>query len=170
MAHVAMLVGDGFEDSEFQVPFQTLRDAGDEVVVLGREAGALIHGKTQNSAVEIDRAVADADPDEFDALVIPGGHGPDNLRIDAKAVEFTRRFVQSGKPVAAICHGPQLLIEAGVVKGQILTSWPSVRTDLENAGARWVDEPLVEDDNLITSRKPDDLDDFCEALLKRLHD
>lgn len=170
MANVAILVGDGFEDSEFQMPFETLRDAGDEVVILGQEAGAMIQGKTKNSAVEIERGVGDADPEEFDALVIPGGHGPDKLRNHDEAVSFTRRFVQSGKPVAAICHGPQLLIEAGVVRGQTLTSWPSVRTDLENAGAHWVDEPLVIDDNLITSRKPDDLDAFCEAILKRLHD
>ena len=107
-------------------------------------------------------------PEDFDAVVIPGGHGPDKLRLDEAMVEFTRRFHASGKPLAAICHGPQLLIEAEVVKGRTMTSWPSVRKDLINAGAQWVDQAVVEDDNLITSRTPADLAAFCEAVLKRV--
>src|SRR5689334_24281649 len=101
-------------------------------------------------------------------LLIPGGHSPDHLRMDESVVRFVRRFWETGKPVAAICHGPQLLIDADVVRGVTLTSWPSVRKDLENAGARWVDQPVVEDGRLITSRKPADLDAFCAAVLGRL--
>lgn len=168
MSRVAMLVGDEYEDSEFQVPYECLRNAGHEVVVLGSERDSLVRGKRGDSAVHIEHTPDEVDVGGFDAVVVPGGHGPDKLRIDASMVEFTRRFADSGKPLAAVCHGPQLLIEAGVVSGRKLTSWPSVRTDLINAGAQWVDQAVVEDGNLITSRKPDDLEQFCDAVLKRL--
>ena len=168
MSKVAILLGDGYEDSEFEVPFKCLREAGHEVVVLGTQRDDTVHGKGGKSEVRIERTPDDFDPDDFDAVVVPGGHGPDKLRLDPAMVEFTRRFAASGKPLAAICHGPQLLIEANAVQNRTLTSWPSVRTDLVNAGASWVDKSVVEDDNLITSRKPDDLDDFCAALLARL--
>ena len=168
MAKIAMPVGEDFEDSEFREPYDRLTKAGHEVVVIGAEPGAAIRGKKGEATATIDQAAADVDTDDFDALVIPGGYSPDHLRMDADVVDFVRRFVDSGKPVAAICHGPQLLIEADVVEGRELTSWPSVRTDLENAGATWVDEEVVEDGNLITSRSPDDLDPFCEAILDRL--
>src|SRR5262245_13521114 len=168
MARIAMPVGEGFEDSEFTVPYERLRQAGHEVVVLGRKAGTTVEGKRGKATARIAVAGRNADPDHFDALVIPGGHSPDDLRLDPGIVGFVRRFWGSGRAVAAICHGPQLLIEADVIAGKTLTSWPSVRTDLENAGATWVDRPVMEDGNLITSRQPDDLDPFCTAILRRL--
>jgi protease I len=168
MSTIAMLVGEGYEDSEFQVPYERLREAGHEVVVVGSERGSTVHGKRGNSEIRIQHTASELRPEDFDAVVIPGGYGPDKLRLDEAMVAFTRDFNAGGRPLAAICHGPQLLIEAGVVKGRTLTSWPSVRTDLINAGASWVDQELVEDGNLITSRKPADLDAFCAALLARL--
>jgi protease I len=117
---------------------------------------------------EIEAATDSADPADFDMVLIPGGYSPDHLRTDPAVVSFTRRFCDSGKWVAAICHGPQLLIEADVVRGRRLTSWPPVRKDLENAGATWIDREVVQDRNLITSRKPDDLDPFCDAVLAPL--
>ena len=165
MANIAMLVGDGYEDSEFQQPYQRFNEAGHEVVVLGTRAGGVIKGKRGESKIEIQHTPAVVSPEDFDAVVIPGGHGPDKLRLDPAMVDFVRRYDATGNPLAAICHGPQLLIEAEVVAGHTLTSWPSVRTDLINAGARWLDQPLVEDGKLITSRKPDDLDVFTSAVL-----
>ena len=169
MSKVAMMVGDDYEDAEFDMPFECLRNAGVEVTVLGTERGSTIHGKRGKSEVTIQHTADEVKPEDFDALVIPGGHGPDKLRLDQYAVDFTRRFNDTGKLVAAICHGPQLLIEADVVNGRTLTSWPSVRKDLINAGAKWEDREVVEDGNLVTSRKPEDLDVFCNAILQRLH-
>ena len=170
MSHIAIIVADGYEDSEFNVPLQRLQAAGHTLDIIGTRRGDRVKGKRGDSEADIQIATQQADPGNYDALVIPGGFGPDRLRLDGHAVDFVGRFFNSGKPVAAICHGPQLLIEADVVRGLTLTSWPSVKTDLINAGARWVDEPLVEDRNLITSRKPDDLEVFCSALLERLPD
>ncbi|MDT8452152.1 MAG: type 1 glutamine amidotransferase domain-containing protein [Gammaproteobacteria bacterium] len=168
MSKIAMPIAEGYEDSEFQTPYECLRRAGHDVVVLGLEKGATVHGKKGQSKAEIEATVSDVKPEDFDALVIPGGHAPDTLRLDGSMVEFTRQFAASGRPLAAICHGPQLLIEAEVVKGRTMTSWPSIRKDLINAGAIWVDQPVVEDINLITSRKPDDLNSFCDAILRQL--
>jgi protease I len=116
----------------------------------------------------VEAAAGDADPTRFDALLVPGGWSPDRLRTDEDVVDFVRRFAATGRPVAAICHGPQLLIEADAVKGRTLTSYASVRTDLRNAGATWKDAEVVIDANLVTSRTPDDLGAFCEALLQKL--
>ena len=113
-------------------------------------------------------AAKDRDPTSYDALLIPGGYSPDQLRVDDDVVNFVKRFAATQRPIAAVCHGPQLLIEAGVVEGRTLTSWPSVRTDLRNAGAEVVDQEVCVDGNLITSRKPEDLDAFCRALLEQL--
>lgn len=168
MARVAMIVGDDFKDSEFRQPYDKLREAGHEVVIFGSKAGEKVKGKQGKETVKVEQAPSGGEEKQFDALVLPGGHGPDALRMDDKVVAMVRRFAESGKPVAAICHGPQLLIEAAVVKGRTLTSWPSVKTDLINAGARWVDEEVAEDGNFITSRKPDDLPAFSKALLGRL--
>lgn len=168
MSKIAMLIAEGYEDSEFQIPYECLRRAGHNVVVLGLEKGVTVHGKKGQSQAEIESTVNEFNAEDFDALVIPGGHAPDTLRLDADMVEFTRQFAGSGRPLAAVCHGPQLLIEADAVKGRTLTSWPSIRKDLINAGANWVDRAVVEDANLITSRKPDDLDAFCEVLLNHL--
>jgi protease I len=168
MARVAMPVGPDFEDAELTIPRERLRAAGHDVTLIGTEAGRRVSGKRGKAEVTIDVSGNDADPGAFDALVIPGGYSPDHLRTDRDIVNFVRRFFESGKPVAAVCHGPQLLIEAEAVNGRTLTSWPSVRKDLENAGARWVDREVVEDGSLITSRKPEDLEAFSAALLRRL--
>ena len=168
MAQVAIAVGADVEDSEFSTPYERLHGAGHKVVVFGARAGERVQGKRGTLQVTTECAASEIRPERFDALVIPGGYSPDHLRLDPDVVGVVKRFCASGKPVAAICHGPQLLIEAGVVRGRTLTSWPSVRTDLVNAGAGWVDRAVVVDGNLITARKPDDLDQFCAALLDAL--
>jgi protease I len=169
MAKIAMVVGPDFEDSEFRIPFDRLTQARHEVTVLGVAAGETVRGKKGRESTRIDAAAKDRKPSEFDALVIPGGYSPDHLRMNKDVVAFVRAFANSGKPVAAICHGPQLLIEAGLVAGKTLTSWPSVRTDLENAGANWVDKEVVRDGSFITSRKPDDLEAFSKEILSALN-
>src|SRR5262249_10355932 len=151
LTRIAMPVGPDVEDAEFAVPFERLRDAGHDVVVFGPRAGEEMHGKREQVSVTTQQAARVLDPNGFAALVIPGGYSPDHLRMDESVVDFVRRFCSTGKLVAAICHGPQLLIEADAVRGRTLTSWPSVRTDLQNAGARWVDRQVVEGGKLITS-------------------
>lgn len=168
MSNVAILVGPDFEDSELTVPRDLLKEQGHDVTLLGRKAGETLEGKTEHTKITVDAHVRDHAASEFDALVIPGGFGPDQLRIDEDVVGFVREFAETGRPLAAVCHGPQLLIEAGVVGGKRMTSWPSVRTDLINAGAKWVDEEVVTDGSFITSRKPDDLEAFTQTLLQRL--
>jgi len=165
---IAVLLASDFEDSEYEEPVKALRDAGHDVIVIGRSKGETLEGKRGDVEAKTDQAIADVDPADFDALLIPGGYSPDQLRIDDRMVSFTRTFAVSSKPIAAICHGPQLLIEAGVVTDKKMTSWPSVRTDLRNAGATVVDEEVVVDGRLITSRKPDDIPAFNAALLKQL--
>jgi protease I len=164
---IAILATDGFEQAELTEPKQSLENAGAKVEVLSIHEGKIKGwNKTDwGSTVKVDRLVADAKPAEYDALVLPGGlMNPDNLRMNKPAVSFVREFAQSGKPVAAICHGPWTLIEAGVVKGRTMTSWPSVHTDLANAGANWVDREVVTDANFITSRKPEDIPAFSRTL------
>lgn len=168
MAIIAFVVGPDFEDSEFRVPYDALRAAGHTVELLGSKAGETVKGKKQKEKIEIEAAVTDRRPELYDALVIPGGYSPDHLRTEDAVVDFVRDFVETGRPVAAICHGPQLLIEADAVGGKKLTSWPSVKTDLENAGASWVDQEVVVDGALVTSRKPDDLPAFTRAILEKL--
>jgi protease I len=164
MARIAFVLGEDFEDSEFAQPFKELREAGHEVEVLGARAGATVKGKKGKEEVTIDAAVKDKDPASYDALVIPGGYSPDHLRMDKDVVRFVGAMVHADKVIAAVCHGPQLLIEADAVEDKQLTSWPSVRTDLLNAGAKWVDREVVVDGKLITSRKPDDLPAFTNAI------
>jgi len=168
IARVVILAGEGFEDSEPGVPCERLSEAGHEVAIAGSRRGDTVHGKRGEHEVQIELSAAEIAVDDFDALVIPGGQGPDHLRLDPGSVALTRSFMDSGKPVAAICHGPQLLIEVDTLRGRTLTSWPSVRKDLLNTGAHRVDQPVVRDGNLITSRKPADLDAFCTALLQQL--
>lgn len=165
---IAVLIADDFEDSEFQKPVDHLRKAGHEVEVLGEEAGKTCTGKQGEVKVKIDAAISDREPSDYDALLIPGGYAPDKLRMQEAAVDFVKRACASGMPVAAVCHGPQLLIEADVVRDHTVTSWPSVRTDLLNAGAHWVDQEVVLDGPLITSRNPGDLEAFSRALLSEL--
>ena len=168
MARIAIALAEDFEDSEFTVPVDRLKNADHEMEVFGAKAGEIVTGKQRQARATIEHTAARIDVDEFDALLIPGGYSPDHLRTDEDVVRVVREFVESGKPVAAICHGPQLLIEADVVRGRKVTSYPSVRTDLVNAGAHWVDKAVVVDGNLITSRRPADLDAFGDALLRQL--
>lgn len=166
---VAILAADGVERVELETPREAVQNAGGETELLSLKAGEI---QARNNDLEsagsftVDRVVADASIDDYDALLLPGGTvNPDKLRIDETAVSFVREFVGSGKPVATICHGPWTLVEAGVVKGRTLTSYPSVRTDLRNAGATVLDEEVVIDGNLISSRSPDDLPAFCDAIV-----
>jgi protease I len=168
MARIAFVLAGDFEDSEFSHPFDAANGTGHDTTVIGTEAGTRLTGKQGQAIIAVDTTVEEVGVDDFDALVIPGGYSPDQLRVDQGVVRFTHEFVASGKPVAAICHAGQLLVEAGVVNGRRMTSWPSVRTELELAGANWVDEQVVEDGNLITSRNPDDLDAFTATLLERV--
>jgi len=168
VARVAIVLAEDFEDSEFRKPYDALREAGHIVEVLGIEQGVSVTGKKGHEKIRIEAAAADCDPEDYEALVIPGGYSPDHLRIDKGVVEFVHDMVAGGKLVAAVCHGPQLLIEVDAVKGKHLTSWPSVKKDLENAGAKWVDKEVVSDGLLITSRKPADLGAFSAAILKAL--
>ncbi|MGH9245385.1 MAG: type 1 glutamine amidotransferase domain-containing protein [Acidimicrobiales bacterium] len=154
--------------SEFKVPYDRLTQAGHEVTVIGKEKGAEVTGKRGKVRYVVDADPTMVDADDFDALVVPGGYSPDELRTDERIVEFVRKTGESGKPIAFICHAGSLLIEADLVRGRPVTSWPSIRTDLINAGAKWVDAEVVEDGNLISSRKPDDLPGFCDTVLKRL--
>jgi protease I len=166
---VAILATDGFEQVELTDPKKNLEDAGAKVDVVSIKSGE-IKGwdKTDwGKSVEVDKTLEAAKPGDYDILVLPGGQiNPDKLRINEKAVAFVKEFAQSGKPVAAICHGPWTLIEAGVVKGRTMTSWPSVKTDLRNAGANWVDKEVVEDGNFITSRKPEDIPAFSRKIIE----
>jgi protease I len=168
---VAILAADGVEKVELEQPRAALSEEGADVQVLSLRSGeiqARNHDLEPAGTIGVDRAVADVSVDEFDALVLPGGTvNPDKLRVDSSAVAFVRDFVNSGKPVAAICHGPWTLVEAGVVAGRTLTSYPSIRTDLRNAGARVVDEEVVVDRNLVTSRSPSDLPAFCAAVVNQ---
>jgi len=167
---IAILATDGFEQSELEQPLQALRDAGAHVDIVSPGDAGSIKGwdrKDWGRSVDVDVALSKADPGSYDALVLPGGQmNPDVLRADKDAVTFVRAFGDAGKPVAAICHGPWLLVESGLAKGRKVTSWPSVKTDLVNAGAHWEDSEVVVDGNLITSRKPDDIPAFNEAIAK----
>jgi protease I len=168
MPKVAFIMDETFEDSEFKVPYERVKEAGYEPIVVGLDKGKKLTGKKGHETVVTDASIDDVSADQFDALVIPGGYSPDKIRLNDKMVALTRNLVQAGKPVAAICHAGWMLAEAGVVKGRTVTSWPSIKTDLVNAGAEWVDQEVVEDDNLITSRKPDDLEAFSKTLLSQI--
>jgi protease I len=164
MSRIAFVLGEGFEDSEFRVPYDALVAAGHTIEVLGARVGETVAGKRGKERVEIEMSAAHQDPSRYDALVIPGGFSPDHLRTNQGVVGFVRRMVADGKLIAAVCHGPQLLIEVDGVRGKTVTSWPSVKTDLQNAGATWVDREVVIDGRLITARKPADLPAFTEAI------
>jgi protease I len=167
-ARIACIVGDGFEDSELRVPYDELRGAGYEVEISGARAGQEITGKAGKERVTAERGIGEARPDDYVALLIPGGYSPDHLRIDPRFVSFVRAFDERQRLIAAVCHGPQLLLTAGLVKGRTLTAWPTVQEDLRRAGADVRDEEVVEDRNWITSRKPADLQAFGDAILQRL--
>jgi protease I len=165
---VAILVEDGYDDGELTGPLETLRSVGATVILVGPVAGAAYRGKRGQSVVTSDVAAGAAKVQDFDAVVIPGGHAPDKMRMRHAMVDLARDAMEAGKPVAAICHGPQVLISAGSLRGRTLTCWPSIAIDVKNAGGLYVDKPVVEDGNLITSRKPDDVPVFCEAIIRAL--
>ena len=168
MARVAFVLGEDFEDSELRHPYDRLKGAGHEPVLIGTAIGKRIQGKKGKETITTQAAVAEVDADDFDALVVPGGYSPDRLRMDEAMVAFTRSFFDAGKTVAAICHAGSMLVEADAARGRTVTSWPSIRTDLRNAGANWIDQEVVEDGRLITSRKPEDLPAFCDAIIRQL--
>jgi protease I len=176
---VAILVADGFEQIEMTKPRQALDDAGAETKIVSPKSGQIqgMHHADKGEKFDVDLSLEEARPEQFDALMIPGGlMNPDQLRSTPEALEFTRHFFREGKPVAAICHGPWVLIDAGVVRGRTLTSWPAIKSDVRNAGGNWVNEEVVVDNGLVTSRKPDDIpafnkkmiEEFCEGRHKRM--
>jgi protease I len=168
---IAFLAADGVEQVELMEPWKAIESADGEPELLSIQAGKIQGFEHLDKAEEfrVDKHVSQAEPDDYDALVLPGGvANPDLLRGDEDAVRFVKNFFETGKPVAVICHGPWTLVEAGVVKGRTLTSWPTVRTDIVNAGGKWVDEEVVVDGGLISSRKPDDLPAFCAKIIEEL--
>jgi protease I len=166
---VAILATDGVEQVELEAPRRALDLTGAVTHLIaptGESIQAMNH-EEKGARIPVDRLIADVRPSDYDALVLPGGvSNSDRLRTDLKAVQFVREFMLADKPVAAICHGPWMLVEAGAVAGRTLTSWPSLKTDIQNAGGAWVDEVVKVDDRLITSRKPEDLPRFCAAMVK----
>jgi protease I len=171
---VAILLADGFEQVEMTKPRKALQDAGAETKLVSPKSGQVqgMNHADKGDKFDVDLTLDDARPEEFDALMIPGGlMNPDTLRSTPEALDFARHFFHTGKPVAAICHAPWVLIDAGVVRGRTLTSWPAIKTDVKNAGGTWVDKEVVVDNGLVTSRKPDDIpafnakmiEEFCEG-------
>jgi protease I len=166
---VAILVANFFEQVEMTKPRAALEQAGAEVRIVSPKDGQIqgMNHEKLGDKFDVDLALEDARPEDFDALMIPGGTmNPDTLRSDPAALEFTKHFSRAGKPIAAICHAPWVLIDAGLVRGRKLTSWPAIQTDLKNAGGHWVDEKVVVDNGLVTSRKPDDIPVFNEKMIE----
>lgn len=168
MAKIACLLGPAFEDSEFRIPYDKLRNAGFDIDVIGTKAGAELRGDKGKETARVNKSIDDVRPQDYDALLIPGGYSPDKLRADQRFVEFVKDFDALKRPLAAVCHGPQLLIAARLVKGRTLTAWKTVQSDLELVGANVKDAPVVFDGNWITSRQPSDLDQFSEAIIRIL--
>ena len=171
---VAFVATDGFEASELYEPLEALRGAGAEVKILSVRGASSIRAWDEGDwgdTLPVDGTVDDQDVKDFDALVLPGGvMNPDKLRMNDEAVAFVRGFIEAGKPVAAICHGPWLIVEADAARGRTMTSYPSLRTDIENAGGDWIDEEVVVDSGLVTSRGPDDLDAFIAKSIEEIHE
>jgi protease I len=171
---VAVLCTNGFEQSELDEPVKALKEAGATVDIVSKHAGEIRGWDGENwskTTVNVDKHFDNCAADQYDALVLPGGvANPDSMRTEERAIEFTRHFFEAGKPVAAICHGPQLLIECDVLQGRRLTSYPSIKTDLKNAGARWEDQEVVCDQGLVTSRTPKDLPAFCSKMIEEIRE
>lgn len=170
---VAILATNGFEQSELEQPLKALKEAGAKVDIVSPEKGKIKSWKNKNwgEEINVDVTLDAANADDYDALVLPGGVlNPDQLRTNEKAVHFVDGFLEIGKPIAAICHGPWTLIETGRLKGRKMTSFKSLRTDLVNAGANWVDEKVVVDEGLVTSRGPKDLDAFCKKIIEEIRE
>jgi protease I len=167
---IAILATDGVEQVELVEPRKALDAAGAVTHIISPKPGAIqgMNHDDKGDELPVDRTLAEVHASEYDALLLPGGvKNPDTLRLDQNAVQFVREFMLSEKPVAAICHGPWMLVEAGAVQGRTLTSWPSLKTDIRNAGGQWVDQPVQIDDGLITSRKPEDIPAFSAAMVKQ---
>ena len=170
---IAILVADGFEQIEMTDPRAALDNEGADTRIVSVKSGQIqgMHHADKGEKFDVDLTLDDTDPADFDALLIPGGlMNPDTLRSTPKALEFARHFFEEGKPVAAICHGPWVLIDAGVVRGRTLTSWPAIKTDVRNAGGNWVDQEVVVDNGLVTSRKPDDIPAFNRKMIEEFHE
>jgi|KBSMisStaDraftv2_1062788.scaffolds.fasta_scaffold1335569_1 protease I len=165
---IACLLANGFEDSEFQIPCDWLSAAGYSVEIVGEKAGELLTGEKGRETALVDVAIDEVDVDDYEGMLIPGGYSPDKLRADDRFVEFVRAFDATGRPLAAVCHGPQLLLTAELQAGRTLTAWPTVQGDLRQAGAHVIDRDVVVDDNWITSRKPDDLEAFTSRFVEEL--
>ena len=165
---IACVLGQGFEDSEFRIPYDRLKQEGYQVDIIGVKAGEELKGYKGKEKVKAEKSIEEVSPEDYDALLIPGGQSPDHLRVDKRMVDFVKAFEKSGKLIAAVCHGPQLLIAAHLVKGRTLTAWTTIQDDLRQIGANVKDEPVVKDRNWITSRKPDDLQAFSAAIVEEL--
>jgi len=165
---IAILAEEDFEDAELLEPMRAMKDAGAKVVIVGSGSQKSYKGKRGNATVVVDTTADKVKGGDFDAIIIPGGYAPDRMRLHQPMVDLVRKAHDAGKVIAAVCHGPQLLISADVVGGRRVTSWPSVAIDLKNAGAIWVDEPVVKDGNIITSRRPADLPRFNKAIIEAL--
>jgi protease I len=168
LKNIAVIIDDMFEDSEYTEPASSFTTAGHDLTHIGLKRGKIVKGKKHGTEVTIDRSIREASVDDFDALLIPGGYSPDKLRSHDEAVRFVKDFIKSGKPVFSICHGPQLLINADVLKNRKVTGWKSIIQDIKNAGGVYIDEEVVIDDNLVSSRSPADLPAFINASLKKL--
>ncbi len=168
MGKIAVIITDMFEDSEYTEPALAFKKAGHDLVHIEFKKGKTVLGKKNKTPVKIDETVTDVAVSDFDALLIPGGSSPDKLRADEKAVKFAKDFMNSGKPVFAICHAPQLLITADVLRGRKLTGWKSIKQDIINAKAEFIDSEVVVDENLVSSRHPGDLSAFISESLKKL--
>jgi protease I len=165
---IAILAEDNFEDSELTEPLRAMKDAGARVMIVGSGSKKGYKGKRGSAEVKVDTTADKVEASQFDAIIIPGGYAPDKMRLHQSMVDLVRKAHAEGKIIAAVCHGPQLLISADIVKGRRVTSWPSVAVDLKNAGAIWVNEPVVKDANIITARKPADLPKFNKAIIEAL--
>jgi protease I len=168
MSKVAVLITDMFEDVEYTKPAEAFKKDGHELVHVGVKGGATVKGKTKETPVKIDKTVKEVKAGDFDALLIPGGYSPDQLRTDEQVLKFVKDFMESGKPVCAICHAPQLLITAQVIKGRKITGYKSIIQDIKNAGAEYLDQEVVEDGKLVSSRNPGDIPAFIRACAKKL--
>ncbi|RUT28723.1 type 1 glutamine amidotransferase [Paenibacillus zeisoli] len=168
MSKVAFLLANAFEDSEMQVPYDEVKKAGHEVEIIGLKAGETLKGKQGQAEYTTDKSISDVSAADYDAVVIPGGSSPENLRLDSNVLSFVKKADEAKKPIAAICHGPQILISAGLAKGRTLTSYPPLKDDVVNAGANFEDKEVVVDGNFISSRTPKDEPAFVREILRKL--
>jgi protease I len=164
---IAIFIADLFEDVELTYPYYRMKEAGARVYLLGQEEAHSYTGK-KGVSEKSDMSIRNADPSDFDILIIPGGYAPDKMRMEPRFIEFTRKMNEQGKVIASICHGPWILASADIIRGKKVTSWPSLRDDLLNAGAEFVDQEVVVDGNIITSRKPADLPAFCRTIIQHV--